>query len=95
MPIDRTTFEILLKEKGFPEPVLVECEAGGLGPHCHDFEPMALVLDGEIAIQINGKTTIYRSGDVFHLEPNQLHSERYGVEGVRYLASRKRLKRLD
>lgn len=89
MPINHTTFEALLKEKGFPEPVLVERDAGGLGPHYHDFEPMALVLDGEIAIEINGKTTVYRSGDVFHLEPNQLHSERYGVEGVRYLASRK------
>jgi len=89
MPIDHTTFEALLKEKGFPAPVLVERDAGGLGPHCHDFEPMALILDGEIAIEINGKTTIYRPGDVFHLESNQLHSERYGVKGVRYLASRK------
>ena len=89
MSIDLTTFEALLKEKGFPTPVLVERDAGGLGPHCHDFEPMALVLDGEIAIEINGKTTVYRSGDIFHLEPNQLHSERYGLKGVRYLASRK------
>ena len=89
MPIDHTTFEALLKEKGFPAPVLVECDAGGLGPHCHEFEPIALVIDGEIAIEINGKTTVYRSGDIFHLEPNQLHSERYGVKGVRYLASRK------
>jgi quercetin dioxygenase-like cupin family protein len=89
MPIDQTTFEALLKEKGFPAPVVVEWDAGGIGPHCHDFEPMALVLDGEIAIEINGKTTVYRSGDVFHLELNQLHSEHYGVEGVRYLASRK------
>jgi hypothetical protein len=89
MPIDQSTFEALLKEKGFPTPVLVERDAGGLGPHCHDFEPMALILDGEIAIEINGKTTIYRPGDVFHLESNQLHSERYGVKGVRYLASRK------
>jgi mannose-6-phosphate isomerase-like protein (cupin superfamily) len=89
MPTDHTTFEALLKEKGFPTPALVERDAGGLDPHCHDFEPMALVLDGEIAIEINGKTTVYRSGDVFHLERNQLHSERYGAEGVRYLASRK------
>jgi quercetin dioxygenase-like cupin family protein len=89
MPIDHTTFEALLKEKGFPAPVLVERDAGEQGPHRHDFEPMALVLDGEIEIEINGKTTAYRSGDVFHLEPNQLHSERYGVKGVRYLASRR------
>ena len=89
MPIDHTTFEALLKEKGFPAPVLVERDAGSLGPHCHDFEPMDLVLDGEIAIEINGKTTVYRSGDIFHLEPNQLHSEHYGATGVRYLASRK------
>jgi len=88
MPINQTTFEALLKEKGFPAPVLVERDAGELGPHRHDFEPMALVLDGEIEIEIIGKTTVYRSGDVFHLEPNQLHSERYGVKGVRYLASR-------
>ncbi len=89
MSIDHATFEALLNEKGFPAPVLVERDAGGLGPHCHDFEPIALVLDGEIAIEINGKTTVYRSGDIFHLEPNQSHSESYGVKGVRYLASRK------
>ena len=89
MPINQTTFEALLKEKGFPAPVLVERDAGGLGLHCHDFEPMALVLDGEIEIEVNGKTTVYRFGDIFHLERNQLHSERYGVKGVRYLASRK------
>lgn len=89
MSIDRTTFEALLKEKGFPAPVLIERDAGSIGTHSHDFEPMALVLDGEIAIEINGKTTVYRSGDVFHLEQNQLHSERYGAKGVRYLASRK------
>lgn len=89
MPIDHTAFEVLLKEKGFPAPVLVKRDAGSLGPHCHDFEPIALVLDGEIAIEINGKTTVYRSGDIFHLQPNQLHSEHYGPSGVRYLASRK------
>ena len=89
MPIDQSTFEALLKEKGFPAPVLVERDAGGVGPHCHDFEPMALVIDGQIAIETDGKTTVYRPGDVFHLEPNQLHSEQYGIKGVRYLASRK------
>ena len=29
MPIDQSTFEALLKEKGFPAPVLVERDAGG------------------------------------------------------------------
>ena len=35
------------------------------------------------------EVTRYQVGDVFHLQPNELHSEGYGPEGVTYLVSRK------
>jgi quercetin dioxygenase-like cupin family protein len=76
---------------GYPEPVEVQQAAyGHLGDHTHPFAVQALVLEGIIELEISGKVQTYRAGDVFHLGYEQLHSEAYGPEGVRYLASRKR-----
>lgn len=81
--------KMLIKE-GFPEPVLVVREqSGSLDKHSHPFEVKALVIQGQIDIVIDGAQRTYRAGDVFHLLHSQEHAERYGAEGVRYLASRK------
>jgi hypothetical protein len=79
-----------LRRDGFPEPVEVQqIPNGGLGVHEHPFEVRALVIEGSIEIMINGLGRTYKAGDVFQLSLNQPHSESYGVEGVKYLASRK------
>lgn len=81
-----------LAKEGFPEPVLVEREVGGfLDLHSHPYEVRALVLEGQIDIIIGGLKSIFLAGDVFHLLPNQIHTENYGAKGVKYLASRKSL----
>jgi hypothetical protein len=49
----------------------------------------ALVVEGFIEIDIAGKINHYAVGDVFQLGFEQLHAERYGPQGVKYLASRK------
>lgn len=80
--------KLLLKD-GFPEPVFVVREVGGfLDSHVHPFEVKALVTEGQIDIVIGGIKNSYLAGDVFHLLPNQVHSEAYGRKGVKYLASR-------
>ncbi len=80
----------LLKLHEFPKPVLVEQPAGGgLDLHTHDFEVMALVIEGSITIDCSGTQSLYAPGQVFHLLFQQPHSERYGMTGVTYLASRK------
>ena len=83
-------FLSMLVLDGFPEPILVEREADGyLDDHTHPFEVKALVVAGQIDLVVDGKRTAYISGDVFHLMANQVHTERYGNNGVQYLASRK------
>ena len=62
---------------------------GGLDVHTHDFEVIALVIEGSITVRCAEIESVYESGQVFHLAFRQPHSERYGRNGVKYLASRK------
>jgi quercetin dioxygenase-like cupin family protein len=83
-------FLLLLQRNGFPSPVEVQQAPNGqLGQHEHSFEVKALVIQGSIDITIHGKSRTYSAGDVFELGFKELHSESYGSEGVKYLASRK------
>ena len=83
-------FQLLLEQKGFPEPVEVQQVPNGqLGQHEHPFEVKALVVEGSIDIVLHGESRTYNTGDVFELGYKEVHSESYGSEGVKYLASRK------
>ena len=83
-------FKAFLLAEGFPEPVLVERERHGfLDLHSHSFEVRALITQGQMEITINGDSQSYGVGEAFHLTQDQIHSERYGSDGVRYLASRR------
>jgi len=80
----------LLQQDGFPEPVEVQqIPNGGLGVHEHPFEVRALVIEGSINIVTNNSCKTYQAGEIFQLSLKQPHSESYGSEGVKYLASRK------
>ena len=79
-----------LAKEDFPQPVFVARDHGGfLDLHSHPYEVLALVTEGQIDIAIEGIKNIHLAGDVFHLLPNQIHTESYGGRGVKYLASRK------
>ena len=85
-------FKAFLLVEDFPEPIMVERERNGfLDLHSHSFEVRALITHGQMEITIDGDSQSYGVGDAFHLTQNQVHSERYGSDGVRYLASRKQL----
>ena len=60
-----------------------------LDAHAHPFEAKALILAGELRLCIGDKERVYQAGQVFHLQANETHSERYGPEGVTYLVGRK------
>ena len=80
----------ILAMEGFPEPTLVVREgARFLDHHDHPFEVKALVVSGQIDLIVDGVKSAYIAGDVFHLLPHQAHTERYGNNGVQYLASRR------
>lgn len=88
--MDPNTFEKRLHTEGFSQTVIVEREANGrLDLHTHPFEALALILAGEIRIDADGESRLYRVGDVFHLAAGQPHAESYGPEGVRYLVGRR------
>jgi len=88
--MNREQFFQKLEQERYPQPVEVVREANGsLGDHTHPFEATALILSGNIELTIEGITSNYESGDVFHLKHEQLHSEIYGPNGVHYLAARK------
>lgn len=90
MSITAEDFSRQLRADGFREIVLVEREPDGvLDQHSHPFESKALILSGELTLLIAGRESFYGSGDVFHLRPGELHAERYGRAGVRYLVGRK------
>ena len=88
--MEHALFQAELVSEGFSEITTVERAADGfLAAHAHPFEAKALILAGEITLQIGSIEQHYQVGQVFHLPANQLHSERYGAAGVRYLVGRK------
>jgi len=90
MTLDVGEFRKGLLKEGFPEPVEVMRAANGsLDLHSHPFEARALVLEGEIQIEIDGVGRTYSAGDIFQVPANRMHSERYGPTGVKYLVGRK------
>jgi len=83
-------FRKLLAEQGFDEPLLVERAASAQHDnHVHPFEALALILSGDITISTEQGDTTYHPGETFHLQPNELHREAFGLQGVSYLAGRK------
>jgi len=88
--MQRDAFLDMLASEGFPEPLLVIREHGAMASHAHRFEAKALIVAGEMHIRVDdGEEKHYLVGDVFHLGVGVAHTERYGPEGVHYLAGRK------
>ena len=88
--MNQSTFETRLRNEGFSQTVIVERKANGrLDLHTHPFEALALILAGEIRIDVDGESRLYRVGEVFHLAAAQAHAESYGPESVRYLVGRR------
>jgi quercetin dioxygenase-like cupin family protein len=88
--MQREEFAQSLRDQGFGEIVTVTRPAGqSLDVHTHPFEAKALILEGEIRLELNGASCTYAVGDVFHLQAHEPHAEFYGPHGVTYLVGRK------
>ena len=78
-----------LHKEEFPDPVLVVRNSSlFIDHHSHKYEAIAFLLEGQIDLNIGGVKRICLAGDVFHLLPNQVHTEATGTKGVKYLVSR-------
>ena len=88
--MDRASFEQQLRAEGYEQVTTVTREANGfLDVHTHPFEARALILSGDIRLYCDGRETLYRPGDVFHLARAEPHAERYGPQGVSYVVGRR------
>ena len=88
--MDRDRFEARLKAEGYPEIRTNELPPDRRNPeHSHPFDVLALVLEGEIALTVDGETSTYRAGDEFSMKAGCPHIESIGPAGVRYLVGRR------
>ena len=88
--MDQESFIAQLQQQGFSDVSTVTRAPGGyLDTHTHPFEARALILAGDIRITCDGRETLYRPGEMFHLDHGEPHTESYGPEGVTYLVGRK------
>jgi quercetin dioxygenase-like cupin family protein len=60
-----------------------------LDTHTHDFAVRAQVSAGEMWLTVAGQTRHLRPGDVFTLDANMPHAERYGADGASYWVARR------
>ena len=88
--MNKDEFLVSIADGMYSEIVTVTREADAfLDTHSHPFDAKALVLRGELRICIADTARLYRAGDIFHVQARCEHSERYGPQGVTYLAARK------
>lgn len=57
--------------------------------HSHPFALKALVTTGQMWLTVNGVEQELKPGDMFELNYNQPHAERYGPTGASYLVARR------
>jgi hypothetical protein len=57
--------------------------------HTHAFALRAMVAAGEMWLTVAGETRHLLPGDIFSLEPDVPHAERYGPAGAAYRVARR------
>ena len=88
--MNRADFESELREQGYRHVVDRRMQAGEFNPeHAHEFDARLLVLEGEMTILCGGEERTYGTGDTFAMTAGRRHTERSGLQGVRYLAGRR------
>ncbi len=60
-----------------------------LDSHTHPFAIRALVVEGEMWLTVGDDIRHLRPGDVFALDRDVPHAERYGAEGATYWVARR------
>lgn len=75
-----------LKSEGFRRTYAWENDPHAFYPeHTHSTETAHIVLDGELALTMNGKTRVYPAGERCDVPSGVVHSARMGSGGCRYL----------
>jgi quercetin dioxygenase-like cupin family protein len=86
----RAEFEKKCAAEGCAEIVDREMEADHFNAeHSHEFDAYVLVVDGEMTIARNGKSELFRAGDMCTMPAGTVHTEQCGPAGAHYLAGRR------
>jgi len=89
-PDTAAVFEARLKTEGYPEIRTNQLPANcHNAEHSHPFDVLALVLEGDITLTVEGSARTYRAGDEFSLQAGRKHVEDAGPGGVKYLVGRR------
>lgn len=87
--MDRDPFKARLRAEGY------EMRTNEMPPHCHNtehshpFDVLALVLEGDITLSVEGSARTYRAGEEFSMKAGCKHIEDVGSAGVKYLVGRR------
>jgi quercetin dioxygenase-like cupin family protein len=88
--MDPIRFEARLRHEGYPEIRTNELPPSRHNAeHVHPFDVLALVLEGDITLTIDGAARTYRAGDEFSMKAGCAHVEDAGPQGVKYLVGRR------
>ena len=88
--MDTAAFRQRLRREGYIEGDAKYLEPGMINAaHDHACDICALVVDGEIALTVEGVETCYRPGEVFAMPAGCVHAEKIGAAGVRYIIGRR------
>lgn len=88
--MDREAFEAGLARDGYENAGLKELEPGCHNDaHAHDFAVRALVVEGDITLEFDGRTETYRAGDVLTMAAGCPHVEDVGSDGLKFVVGRK------
>ncbi len=79
-----------LREEGFTHTFVWQDRPGAFYPdHTHPVETAHVILDGEMALTVDGKTQTFRAGERCDVPASAVHSARIGPRGCRYLIGEK------
>jgi quercetin dioxygenase-like cupin family protein len=88
--MDQPSFEERLRAEGFPEIRTNRLQPGcHNAEHSHPFEVLALVLEGDITLTVEGNARTYRAGEEFSMKAGCPHVEDVGAQGVTYVVGRR------
>ena len=75
-----------LERQGFAHTYVWEDGPNASYPnHTHGAETAHIILSGEMALTLGGRTETYRAGDRCDVPAGAVHSARMGPQGCRYL----------
>lgn len=84
------TFQADMLSQGFDEVIKREwAPLQTVGEHTHPFAVKAQLVQGELWLKVGDTVQHIRPGGGFELDPNVVHSERYGAEGAIFWVGRR------